>query len=187
MTARAVILAIDPGAKSGHATRAPSGLLSSGTVTTHEERLRVIVAAAAHAILCGLPVVVVAESWTRHGKWSHVTQAGISAGWGKWLAAIEVADLGGMAKLGRAAAYRGVARVSSDTWYRALIGPRRITANREERLRNAMRRAGCDDPDEAVARLISTWASLAPEVDAVLPVAFQRARSCTSSHAQRAD
>ena len=173
--ARAVLLCIDPGKRAGHATRSPAGLLSSGTATTHAERLRVIVAAAAHAILCGLPFVICAEKWTPHGKWGHAAAAGTSAQWGRWEAAIEEARLEGMMKIGRAAAYRGVVRVDSTRWHVALGGSRRNP--REVRLRMAMARSGCDDPDEACARCIAEYASLAPEVDAVLPVAFQRWRA----------
>lgn len=175
---RCVILAIDPGKRSGWCVRVTvddNTIATSEHATDAKGRSRAVEVAVETSRQTRLPLVIVAESWTRHGRWSHVTQAGISAEWGKWLAAIESADLGSLPRMGRSSAYRGVVRVPSDTWYRALIGPRRITANREQRLQNAMRRAGVGDPDEACARCIAEYAAHASEVAKALPAAFRAA------------
>ena len=184
--ARAVILAIDPGKRSGWCMRNPPTLpahipsagagtlpVYSGAATSIEGRELALSLAMADAVRFKLPLVVVAESWSRHGKWGHAQQAGTSAEWGKWLAAIEMVGVDELPKLGRASMYRGVVRVDSTAWHVALGGSRRNP--REVRLRMAMARSKCSDPDEACARCISEWASLAPEVDAVLPAAFRRA------------
>ena len=180
--ARAVILAIDPGKRSGWCVRAGS-VATSESATDCDGRKRAIEVGIEVAKETGLPLVVVSEMWSRHGKWSHMTQAGLSAEWGKWLGSLEAASgLAFLPKLGRCAAYRGIVRVSSNLWYRLVIGHsgkrgarnRHVPDDRDERLARTMQRMECNDPDEACARAIATWASLAPEVDAVLPTAFRR-------------
>lgn len=173
MTHRAVILAVDPGARAGWRVRSPERV-GYGVAETHAQRCEAVLMAKTEALRLGLPLVIIAEAWTRFGKWGAAQMAGTAAQWGRWQVAIDETHLETMPKIGRAKAYCGVVRVQSDVWYRALIaGPGRCTTKRPQRLLNAQARAGIADPDIAVATCIAEWATLSPLVGKRLPVAFR--------------
>jgi len=169
----AIILAIDPGKRSGWCLSDSGARIRSGHAAAIGELRDVVVSAIGHAEAQPAPLVIVAERWSQHGRWTAAAQAGTSAQWGRWLAVIEEAKAAFVIpRIGRMDLIRPIVRVDSNVWYRALGGSTRD--KREERLAYAMRRSGTDDPDEACARCIAEWATFAPEVDAVLPRAFRR-------------
>jgi hypothetical protein len=181
---RCVILAIDPGEVSGWAIHAwpfqTEGLRVpgvSGTAATHAERCSAVTRARSVAELYQMPLVIVAETWTRFGKWGAAQAAGTAAQWGRWQVAIDEAQLAAMPKLGRVKAFSGVVRVQSNVWYSATCGTTRDP--REVRLQRAMLRAGVNNPDEACALCIAAWAEWAPKVRKLLPAAFQPRQETT--------
>lgn len=185
-----IILAIDPGKRAGWCIQAPPCANSpdryeiSGAVETHVARCIVVGQARSIAEVRGLPLVIVAESHTRFGKWGRAAAAGTASTWGHWQVAIEEAHLDALPRLGRAKGFSGVVRVPAEKWYRAVVGNSRgwKQDGREAKLQRVMLRAGINDPDAACAKLIAEWASKAEAVRKVLPAAY---RVATSEGAKR--
>lgn len=170
-----VILGIDPAASSGWAIFAYGKYITSGVAKTQSER-EYAVRLALNETLARIdmpkhdPVlVVVAEKWTRGGKWYAATMTGIGASWGKWVAELERVGL----------PKRRIVRVYPATWRGAVLGIGGRNATTEICHRLAILRANtlhlkrhgatrmCSDEAEAIA--IAEWGTLAREVADVLP------------------
>lgn len=165
-----IILAVDPGATSGYAvidaSRSWRGVIRSGIATDHASRVAAIVGAAEEAQRLGACWRIVAETWSRHGRWSVAAQTGVAAQWGRWQAAIDEAERAAPSlfarRVGRRRAYRGVIRVDPQTWYPAVIGAR--SDPRPQRLARVMATAMAHGyapitHDEACAIAIGVWAA----------------------------
>lgn len=176
--ARAVILAIDAGAVSGHALTAPENgkhaLLDSGYCGDADERSQVCEDAWLSADARDLPLVVVAEDWPS-GAFPNATAYGsVRESWGAWRQALEAALGDEPLRL---------VRVHVGTWRGALglrpVVDATVRAKPErDRSRAAWKRSAvlavsarfgmmCSD-DEAEAICIATWGAHSAEVAAVL-------------------
>lgn len=159
-----VILAIDPGRRSGWCVATCGYVEAAGSATTQRHRSDAVALALEVAAERALPLVVVGEKWTPGGRYGGArTMAGLGAQWGLWLAEVEPH-----------VAARRIVRVYAQTWRaRVLGGGRGITtaqwhARARDRAQQALRReAGSDDEAEAVC--IAVWAAYADEVGAVMP------------------
>lgn len=185
------ILALDPSKScSGAALLLPSHLLD--VVVLPEERakptrehsvvwahdvsgarrekrmLELIAGAQQYASLRGLPLVVVAEKWTGHGKFGGArTQRGLGEGFAEWRMALAVRGF-----------HSEIVRVVPSRWYAAVIGGKKRRDDKQTVVQAMLRRFPHlgpdlgDDAAEAVA--IGLWASLAGEVGMVVPATLLR-------------
>lgn len=85
-----------------------------GTVTTQAERQEIVELAVETAGDLELPLIVIAEEWTRHGI-STVAFVSLCENWGKWLAELEQAEV----------PKEHVVRAKPDTWRNPLFGRKR--------------------------------------------------------------
>jgi hypothetical protein len=165
-----VIAAIDPGATSGAALFVGGDLHSAYSVTTQEERERFACRAVNRAAVNAMPLIVVAEKWSAHGKWSTAGAVGTAAQWGRWQAAFESV---GTFKIGRTT-YPKFTRVLHATWVSRVLA---CSTNVGSAILKAasVRRASMlmgdklHDDNVADAVCIGIWAVHAGEVAALLP------------------
>jgi hypothetical protein len=164
-----VIAAIDPGATSGAALFVGGDYIESRTCTTHLERASFARLAIEIACDAELPLIVVAEKWSAHGKWGTAQAAGTAAQWGMWQAAFETA---GTFKIGRST-WPKFTRVLHATWVSRVLGCstnvgglilKAASVNRAQRLTGS-----AVDHNAADAVCIGIFASHAGEVAALLP------------------
>ena len=160
-----VILAVDPGAKSGWAIFDRGRYVTSGVATRSLGRKVAIDSATDQAKMSGLPLVIVAEKWTAGGLHANpATMAGLGAAWGMWAEAIEEA---GIPKA-------RIVRVFPQTWRAAILQPRRGTKSEVLKAMSVVRAqaiTGMADVnhDEADAVCIGLWATKAAVVAAKIP------------------
>jgi hypothetical protein len=113
-----IVLAIDPGRKSGWALFIAGRLDAHGDGNTHDARTAAVLRALDRSKVLGLPLVVVGETWkaSRNAKtdarMNPATLAGLGAAWGLWAAALEMA---GVPKA-------RVMRVAQNDWKRKVVG-----------------------------------------------------------------
>lgn len=166
-----VILAVDPGAKSGWAIFDGGKYATSGMCKSQAGRAFACEIAAGRAKASGLGLVVVAEKWTPGGKFAGArTMAGLGAQWGLWLAAIEAAHI----------PKSRVVRVHTQTWRAAILQPRRGTRSEQLKLMSIARAEAISgepymDDDRADAICIGQWATRAAEVAAKVPKRARKA------------
>ena len=169
----AVILAVDPGQKSGWAIFVGGELRDFGKGDTRDARLSSIVKAIRLESATNMRLVIVGESWTasRNAKadkrMNARTLAGLGASWGLWLAAIEQA---GFPK-------RRVIRCPQIEWKRAIVGS--AYASHDTAIATVKRRHKVEGSDDEMAAIaIGEWATRAARVGALMPkVRAKRARA----------
>lgn len=165
-----VVLAIDPGAKSGWAYFVRGDLIAWGVGNTHVDRMAAAICALDCARVAGLPLVVVGERWMasrRPGadkRMNPATLAGLGASWGRWEAALEEA---GVPKA-------RVMRVAQSIWKARIVGSAWTKHDDTIRaIRNRVAALRCSEiyatDDEFAAMGIGLWAIRAGEVAAKLP------------------
>jgi hypothetical protein len=153
-----VILAIDPAKLSGWCLMVCRDYALSGIGNTHEARTSVVRLAKTSAEANGLPLVVVAETWSRGGPFGGArSMAGLGAGWGRWDEAI-------LAEIGKG---YPLVRVLPQVWRAATFGAGGTSEALKLRSKTfATTIAGrvVDSDDEADAIGIAVWARNAGEV-----------------------
>lgn len=179
-----VVLAIDPGALSGWALFVRGKLVDFGEGNKPLDRRLACYRAATTANDNGLPLIIVGETWTRHGDWSFESTLGLGAAWGRWLEGIDEAP---QVNIGQ---WRGpkIIRVLLDDWRRAIFGSRSMqyTNHTSDEWKDmAVRRARVTPRAEGVwhsdngnvceAILIGEFGTRSGEVGEALPAAFRRA------------
>lgn len=157
----AVVLGVDPGARSGWAILAPAGKLEAGEVRTKIDApiARALEVAAANE----LPLIVAMEKWTAGGWKSFASFGGLSAQAARWLEALRVA---GVPK-------KSVVRVTTQRWRARVIGGRQRPTEAWKAAAIAAMRTRYEGielgPDAAEAACIATWATRAGEVAKAMP------------------
>lgn len=162
-----VVLGVDSGAKSGWAIMAQGKRWNSGVARHALERASVVAHAQTLARVHDLPLVVVAETWSRGGWMSFATILGMGVGWGRWAEALELAEHPA----------KRIVRVLPGTWRPPTVGTHKgaeaYKAAAIARVRSAHRdemgRALVAGPDEAEAICIADWGARSSEVAAILP------------------
>lgn len=182
---RCAVLAVDPAERSGWAVWAEGKLLDHGTTTHPFERAAAVQRAFGVAAERGLPLVVVAETWSarrfqaKGGRMSTASIAGMGAAWGRWLEQIDTCHTPN--RVGR---WTGpaIVRVEPPTWRAQTIGNGGNSASMKlramQRACSIARQAGLPEPtwsDAADAVVIGEWACRAAEVERALPVSCRRA------------
>lgn len=169
---QAIILAIDPGKRSGWAIFIDGKLIRHGTARNDAERHDVVEMAAAYALNHKRKVVVVGESWRQGGRFDGPrTMAGLGASWGAWLVPIRMKGIG----------TTRILRVPVGEWRRAVHGGS-CYRTRSEWHHLACSRATYEageivaNADEAEAICIGIWASKAAKVKAKLTPKRRRAK-----------
>jgi hypothetical protein len=163
-----VVLAIDPGARSGFAVFERGALLASGSLLPSESRVEVAREAARLSEASGLPLVAVAEKWTAGGWRSAASMIGTGAAWGVWL--------GALGEIGQP--NRRIVRVTTQAWRKAVLGMNAraghdaLKAASQLRARTVVGREVGHDEADAVC--IGLWASYADEVGNVVPKRWKR-------------
>lgn len=148
----AVILAVDPGRRSGVAVTAGDDLvLVDASLSTRETRRFACDTAEDEAFARQWPCIAVVETWTQHGKWSFRSALSLGEQAGRWLAEIE----------GRS--FVAVVRVEPNEWRRALFGggPNRKTEEWKDLAKQRVlgRFGERRDHDAAEAICMAEWAS----------------------------
>jgi hypothetical protein len=162
-----VVLGVDSGAQSGWCFLAQGKLIASGVARNALERADVVARAQNLERAFKLPLIVVAETWSRGGWMSFATILGMGTGWGRWAEALELAEHPA----------RRIVRVLPSTWRPPTVGTHRGTeaykAAAIARVRSAHRdemgRALVAGPDEAEAICIADWGARSAEVAAIMP------------------
>lgn len=182
---RCAILAVDPGTDGGAAVWLPGAEASHPNgfalwmASRPGDESRIVESASRIAEAAGLPIVVVAETWTFGGKRTDPRATGamrakLSERWGMWLGALLAAGI----------PERRVVRVNSRTWQARILGAGWGVGSSELKAR-ARRRAvqlvserlaseALFSDDAADAVCIAWWARHSGEVAAVLPKVRQR-------------
>lgn len=150
-----VILAIDPGARSGWSISARGKYRDSGVAIRHEQRFDACNQAVRLAAAESLPLVVVAEKWTHGGPYGGPrTMCGLGKSWGLWCAALEMAWI----------PKSRVLRVYTQTWRHRVFPGQSVATKRAEWDALIRTRAEIDSgktiesDDEADAICIDIWA-----------------------------
>lgn len=166
-------LSIDPGAKGGAAFWLDGSFKWSLPVDCGEHRMAVLGQAWSDA--GELPLVIVAETWTPHGKMGFNAALGLGAQWGRWQERIDELP---PVKVGR---WQGpkIVKVKPGEWRRAVFGSGWGNKPKAEWSALALQRVKAmhgvtATDDEAVAVLIGEWATKTKAVQDVLPVKFRR-------------
>lgn len=179
------VLAVDPGERSGWAVWVRGKLVDHGTAIHPFERAAAVQRAFGVASDRGLPLAVVAETWSARrfqaagGRMSTASIAGMGAAWGRWLEQIELCHTPNVVGRWTGPAY---VRVEPPTWRAPTIGNGGNSAAMKlramQRASSNARGAGLPEPkwsDAADAIVIGEWACRAAEVERVLPVSCRRA------------
>ena len=171
----AIVIGVDPGAQGGASIWDCGHYVTSRVVTCSLDRVLVLrrVHALASSIPTGIPVVMVFETWTAHGKINTDTLIGLGAEIGKWQE--------------RAEDFRVTCRhwqgpksvkVKVNTWRKAVIGgtayrnwPTDVWKRAAIQRATALTGTEPSTADEAEAILVGYWGTRAAEVGAVLPKA----------------
>lgn len=161
-----VILAIDPGKEWGGAVMVEGSLVCfSKDKTQFPRTIEDWVVSADNYSSCieaNIRLVIVAEKWVPFGKFGFKQCAGLNAEWGKWLEEIE--------KLPKRRPAIRIVRVYPQTWRSKVLGGRHTKDEWKEVARRFVKAKYHVDVDHntAEAICIARWASMAPEVAAVL-------------------
>lgn len=162
-----VILGIDPGKNAGAAFFARGKFIAARAVVSRQGRIDAVNRAAELAAEHELPLLVVAEKWSRGGPFAWMVP-GLSAQWGKWLEVLEEVGI----KPSR------IVRVFPQTWYAAVIRGR---LNRDKTLlvKSIEARFGVkvESVDAACAVAMGFWGSYAAEVGDRVPKRKARSSS----------
>ena len=162
---QAVILAIDPGKRSGFSIWIRGILATWGPIEPGDE-LTAVQAARVFEANEKLPLIVVGEKWTAGGWRSAASMMGMGAQWGRWDGALRAANH----------PKRRVVRVYPQTWRAAILRPRR-GANTEQLKHLSVTAANYVaassvpilDDNVADAINIGRWATRAAVVEALMP------------------
>jgi hypothetical protein len=173
VSAREIVIAVDPGAIAGWAIAADGVIVASGSAKNITERIDAL--DKLEAVLMGdvdERVVAVLETWTVGGgrgrdgqgtRWTPQTMIGLGASRGRWLEQLALAGLPD----------RRIVSVTPSTWRGAILdGLRRRTTDecKASAQMVARLRLGHEvGPDEAEAVCIALWAMHAREVRGLFP------------------
>jgi hypothetical protein len=174
-----IVAGVDPGETSGFGVAQPSKHKPLSYVLscrTHDERVAALRDAYLNAQSLELPLVIVGEMWSPHGKWGTKQVAGTNAEWGKWEVAIEVA--GSFSVGTHKSKWPKVTRVLPDDWREPVLGARglpTVIAKAMSIARVEHEKAEFTSPmdhNAAEAGCIALWGRNATEVHRLLPVEF---------------
>ena len=161
------VLGVDPGEEGGVAFFACGVYQWSRPIHNGYQRRIALNDAWQHCKAEHIPLIIIGETWTPHGKMNFAAALGLGAHWGRWLERIDELQ----PQLHGQWAGPKVVRAKVKDWRRAIFGPHREKAT-EEWKRLAMMRAaqyGPETSDEAEAILIAEYGTRAGVVGDALP------------------